>query len=159
MHMVYTYEQLGIYTVVYIMIIALGSDHGGFEAKRKIIEWIKKEKIASHLDFGTHNDESCDYPDFAKAVVDDVAWGSSHVGILVCGTGIGMSIKANRNPLIRAGLCKDVETAKLTRQHNNANVLCLGARVTDPDLIIDIVDAFLNTEFEGGRHQGRIDKL
>ena len=70
-----------------------------------------------------------------------------------------MSIRANRNPLIRAGLCKDVETAKLTRQHNDANVLCLGARVTDPDLIIDIVDAFLNTEFEGGRHQGRVDKL
>lgn len=81
------------------------------------------------------------------------------MGILICGTGIGMSMVANRNPLIRAGLCKDVETARLTRQHNNANVLCLGARVTDPFWIINIVDAFLNTEFEGGRHQGRIDKL
>lgn len=159
MQLVYTYEQLGIYTVVCVMIIALGSDHGGFHTKQEIIKWIKEEKIASHMDFGTHSNESCDYPDFAKSVCDDVAAGKSHMGILICGTGIGMSMVANRNPLIRAGLCKDVETAKLTRQHNNANVLCLGARVTDPFWIINIVDAFLNTEFEGGRHQGRIDKL
>tara|TARA_B100000900_G_scaffold243601_1_gene207115 strand:- start:25 stop:456 length:432 start_codon:yes stop_codon:yes gene_type:complete len=141
------------------MIIAIASDHGGFEAKREIVRWITEKRISSFMDFGTHSGESCDYPDFAKSVCEDVALKQSHFGILVCGTGIGMSIAANRNPLIRAGLCKDVETAKLTRQHNNANVLCLGARVTPINEIIDICEAFINTEFEGGRHSKRIEKI
>jgi ribose 5-phosphate isomerase B len=141
------------------MIVAIGSDHGGYNAKQEIIKNIFLNEKRSYMDFGTRTDDSCDYPDFAKAVCDDVAAGKSHLGILICGTGIGMSMVANRNPLIRAGLCKDVETAKLTRQHNNANVLCLGARVTDINDMIDIVQAFLSTEFEAGRHQIRIDKF
>ncbi len=141
------------------MIVAIGSDHGGYNAKQEIIKNIFLNEKRSYIDFGTRTDDSCDYPDFAKAVCDDVAAGKSHLGILICGTGIGMSMVANRNPLIRAGLCKDVETAKLTRQHNNANVLCLGARVTDINDMIDIVQAFLSTEFEAGRHQIRIDKF
>ena len=141
------------------MKIALGSDHGGYEAKAQVVKWITNNRIASFLDFGTHFNESCDYPDFAKTVCEDVATGRSDFGILICGTGIGMSITANRNPAIRAGLCKDVETATLTRQHNNANVLCLGARVTDHAWITNIVDAFLTTEFEGGRHLQRIGKF
>lgn len=141
------------------MIIAIGCDHGGFEAKLEIVRWITEQKISSFMDFGTHSKESCDYPDFAKSVCEDVASKQSHFGILICGTGIGMSIAANRNPLIRAGLCKDVETAKLTRQHNNANILCLGARVTPMDQIVDICEAFINTEFEGGRHENRIEKI
>ena len=141
------------------MIVAIGSDHGGYNAKQEIIKNIFLNEKRSYMDFGTRTDDSCDYPDFAKAVCDDVAAGKSHLGILICGTGIGVSMVANRNPLIRAGLCKDVETAKLTRQHNNANVLCLGARVTDINDMIDIVQAFLSTEFEAGRHQIRIDKF
>ena len=141
------------------MIVAIGSDHGGYNAKQEIIKNIFLNEKRSYMDFGTRTDDSCDYPDFAKEVCDDVAAGKSHLGILICGTGIGMSMVANRNPLIRAGLFKDVETAKLTRQHNNANVLCLGARVTDINDMIDIVQAFLSTEFEAGRHQIRIDKF
>lgn len=141
------------------MIIALGSDHGGFEAKASIVKWITTNGIASFMDFGTYSEESCDYPDIAKPVCEDVAEGRSDIGILICGTGIGMSMTANRNPAIRAGLCKDVETATLTRQHNNANVLCLGARVTSTEDMIEIVKAFLNTEFEGGRHIQRLEKL
>ena len=141
------------------MIIAIGSDHGGYEAKQELIKWITENRVASFMDFGTYSTDSCDYPDFAEGVCADIASGQSNFGILICGTGIGMSMVANRNPLIRAGLCKDVETAKLTRQHNNANVLCLGARVTDINDMIDIVQAFLSTEFEAGRHQIRIDKF
>lgn len=141
------------------MIIAIGSDHGGYQAKKEIIQHIIDTGLCSWMDFGTRNEDSCDYPDFAQAVCADVENGNSDYGILICGTGIGMSMSANRNPAIRAGLCKDVETAKLTRQHNNANVLCLGARVTEINDIIEIVDAFLKTEFEGGRHQNRIDKF
>ncbi len=141
------------------MKIALGSDHGGYEAKAQVVKWITNNRIASFLDFGTHFNESCDYPDFAKTVCEDVATGRSDFGILICGTGIGMSITANRNPAIRAGLCKDVETATLTRQHNNANVLCLGARVTSTEDIIEITKTFLNTDFEGGRHTKRLEKL
>ena len=141
------------------MIIAIGSDHGGYQAKKEIIQHIIDTGLCSWMDFGTRNEDSCDYPDFAQAVCADVENGNSDYGILICGTGIGMSMSANRNPAIRAGLCKDVEPAKLTRQHNNANVLCLGARVTEINDIIEIVDAFLKTEFEGGRHQNRIDKF
>ena len=141
------------------MIITLGSDHGGYEAKQSIKNWLKEQGITSVKDYGTKSTESCDYPDFAGLVCEDVASGLSDYGILICGTGIGMSMAANRDPKIRAGLCKDTHTAMLTRQHNNANVLCLGARVTDPAWIINVVDTFIATEFEGGRHQKRIDKI
>jgi len=140
------------------MIITIASDHGGYMAKKSIKQWLYDQ--GHHVrDWGTKNEHSCDYPDYAKGVCELVAEAGADFGILVCGTGIGMSMTANRNPKIRAGLCKDVQTAELTRQHNNANVLCLGARVTDPTLINSIVQAFIHTEFEGGRHQKRIDKI
>ena len=140
------------------MIISLASDHGGY---------ITKEAISKHLteqghvvkDVGCFSEESCDYPDYAKEACDLVASNQVNFGILVCGTGIGMSMAANRNPKIRAGLCKDIDTAMLTRAHNDANVLCLGARVTDSDFIEAIVDSFLHTQFEGGRHEKRIKKF
>ena len=126
-----------------------------------------KEQITDFLtrknhtvkDFGPYSITSCDYPDYANLVCDAVEHKEVTYGILICGTGIGMSMAANRNPSIRAGLCKDTETALLTRQHNNANVLCLGARVTNSSLVNNIVNTFLETQFDGGRHQKRIDKL
>ena len=140
------------------MIVTVASDHGGYKVKEAISEWLL-EQGHNVRDWGTDNEKSCDYPDYAKGVCELVADGGADFDILVCGTGIGMSITANRNPKIRAGLCKDTQTAMLTRQHNDANVLCLGARVTDHAWITNIVDTFLTTEFEGGRHQTRIDKL
>ena len=140
------------------MIVTIGSDHGGYKTKEAISEWLL-DQGHNVRDWGTDSEESCDYPDFANDVCELVADGGANFGILICGTGIGMSMAANRNPKIRAGLCKDTETAMLTRAHNNANVLCLGARVTDPANINDIVSAFLYTEFEGGRHQKRIGKF
>ena len=140
------------------MIVTIGSDHGGDKTKEAISEWLL-DQGHNVRDWGTDSEESCDYPDFANDVCELVADGGANFGILICGTGIGMSMAANRNPKIRAGLCKDTETAMLTRAHNNANVLCLGARVTDPANINDIVSAFLYTEFEGGRHQKRIGKF
>jgi ribose 5-phosphate isomerase B len=144
--------------------IAIGSDHGGYELKTAILEHLKKRDpfldmyTCRVVDFGCHNTESVDYPDYARAVCNTIN-ASNDVGILVCGTGIGISIAANRHSHIRAGLCHNTETAKLTRQHNNANVLCLGGRITSVDDAIKIVDTFLTTEFEGGRHQKRLDKL
>ena len=140
------------------MIVTIASDHGGYRTKESISEWLLEQ---GHVvrDWGCDSEDSCDYPDFAKGVCELVADGGADFGILVCGTGIGMSMTANRNPKIRAGLCKDIETAQLTRAHNNANVLCLGARVTDSDFIEAIVDTFLSTEFEGGRHEKRIKKF
>ena len=140
------------------MIISIGSDHGGYTVKKAISEWLLEQ---GHIvrDFGTDSEDSCDYPDFAKLVCASVEHKDSKYGILICGTGIGMSMSANRNPAIRAGLCKDTETAMLTRLHNDANVLCLGARVTDLNWMINIVHTFLETEFEGGRHEKRIEKL
>tara|TARA_B100001287_G_scaffold251090_1_gene232057 strand:+ start:1000 stop:1422 length:423 start_codon:yes stop_codon:yes gene_type:complete len=140
------------------MIITIASDHGGYITKEAIGKHLNKK---GHVvkDVGCFDEESCDYPDYAKEACDLVASNEVDFGILVCGTGIGMSMAANRNPKIRAGLCKDIDTAMLTRAHNDANVLCLGARVTDSDFIEAIVDAFLNTQFEGGRHQKRIGKF
>lgn len=140
------------------MIITIASDHGGYITKEAISKHLTKQ---GHVvkDVGCFSEESCDYPDYAKEACDLVASNQVDFGILVCGTGIGMSMAANRNPKIRAGLCKDTDTAMLTRAHNNANVLCLGARVTDSDFIEAIVDAFLYTQFEGGRHEKRIKKF
>ena len=140
------------------MKIAIASDHGGYQIKHMINEYLKSQQH-SVADYGTHSDTSCDYPDFAIHVCAEVQHKTSEFGILICGTGIGMCMIANRNPYIRAGLCKDPETATLTRQHNDANVLCLGARTTDADDIIPIIQAFITTEFEGGRHANRIKKF
>lgn len=140
------------------MKIALGSDHGGFKLKNEIISYLK-ENGYEIKDFGTYTTESCDYPEYAEKVAEAVANKEFDFGILVCGTGIGISMSANKVPGIRAALCSDTFSAHATREHNNANILALGERVVGPGLAIDIVKTFLNSEFEGGRHQNRIDKI
>ena len=140
------------------MIISLASDHGGYKVKGAITDWLLEHGY-NIKDVGCFEEYSCDYPDYGKRACDMVAEGNADYGILICGTGIGMSMVANRNPKIRAGLCKDTQTAMLTRKHNDANVLCLGARVTDPNWVYEIVKTFLTTEFEGGRHEKRIKKF
>lgn len=138
------------------MKIALGCDHGGFELKQQIIQYLEKETI-EFKDFGCYDEKSCDYPDYAKAVANAVGNGDYMLGILVCGTGIGMSITANKIKGVRAALCGDCFSAEATREHNNANILCLGARVTGAGLALKIVDTFIKTEFSNDeRHIRRI---
>ena len=138
--------------------IALGADHAGYELKEKITDYLKK-KGYEISDFGTFSTESTDYPDFAMKTAKSVSEKESDVGILVCGTGIGMSIVANKLPGVRAALCNSVETAKLAREHNHANLLCLGARVERTESVEDILDMWLTTEFEHGRHDRRVEKI
>ena len=138
--------------------IALGSDHGGLELKEAIKKHLS-EKGIEFKDFGTYTADSVDYPNYAAAVCGSVLRGECERGILVCGTGIGMSMAANRHKGIRAALCGDTFSARFTRGHNDANVLCLGARVTGAGLALDIVDIFLAVGFDGGRHKQRIDML
>ncbi len=138
--------------------IAIGSDHGGYALKKEIMAHLDKLGL-EYTDYGTYDTGSCDYPDYAHIVCEKIQKSEALRGILVCGTGIGMSIAANKHKGIRAALCGDCFSAKYTRRHNDANVLCLGARVTGVGLAIEIVDAFLNNEFEGGRHAGRIGKI
>ncbi|HLT58590.1 MAG: ribose 5-phosphate isomerase B [Limnochordales bacterium] len=140
------------------MRIAIGSDHAGFDLKSELIAYLEG---AGHTveDMGTSGRASCDYPDFARAVAEAVAAGRHDRGILICGTGIGMSIAANKVAGVRAALCGEPYSARLAREHNDANVLCLGARVTGPGLAQAIVAAFLSGEFEGGRHARRVDKI
>lgn len=138
--------------------VAIGSDHGGFRYKGIIIEHLNSLGIEC-TDMGTFTSESCDYPVIAKKVALSVASGDYDRGILICGTGIGMSICANKVKGIRAALCSDTFSAHATREHNNSNILCLGERVIGQSLAIDIVDIWLKTEFEGGRHQRRIDMI
>jgi len=140
------------------MKIALGSDHGGFQLKETIKEFLDSLGM-EHKDFGTINEDSVDYPDFALDVAKAVAAGEYDKGILVCGTGIGIGIAANKVTGIRAAICGDVFSAKASREHNNANILSLGQRVIGPGLALEIVKAWLTTEFAGGRHQRRIDKI
>ena len=140
------------------MSIIIGSDHGGFILKNKIIEHLKS-KGYSLLDIGCYSTESCDYPVIAQELTQKVLEDDSNLGILVCGTGIGMSIYANKVKGIRASHCTDTFSARLTRRHNNSNVLCLGERITGQGLALDIVDEWLNAEFEGGRHQKRVDMI
>ena len=140
------------------MSIIIGSDHGGFILKNKIIEHLKF-KGYSLLDIGCYSTESCDYPVIAQELTQKVLEDDSNLGILVCGTGIGMSIYANKVKGIRASHCTDTFSARLTRQHNKSNVLCLGERITGQGLALDIVDEWLNAEFEGGRHQKRVDMI
>ena len=137
--------------------IVIGSDHGGFRLKNEIIEHIK-ELGYEVSDLGCNTTDSCDYPPIAKAVAQEVLETKAR-GILVCGTGIGMSITANRFDGIRASHCTDTFTARMTRMHNDSNILCLGERITGSGLALDIVDIWLKTEFEGGRHQKRIDMI
>lgn len=136
--------------------IVLGSDHAGIMLKEQIKSYLLEEGYFI-LDKGCYTSESCDYPDIAELVCREI--NSETKGILVCGTGIGMSIKANRYNHIRCGLCTNELMAEMTRKHNDANVLAIGARILDNDTSFKIITKFLNTEFEGGRHQKRIDKL
>jgi len=136
--------------------LAIASDHGGYALKEAIkarfsdVEW---------LDLGADSTDSVDYPEFGQKMAVAIEAGEVERGVLICGTGIGISIAANRNPAVRAALCTDTTMARLTRQHNDANVLALGERVIGAETAFDIVETFLNTEFEGGRHQRRVDKL
>lgn len=138
------------------MKIAVGSDHGGFELKELIVQFLGElgQEVES---VGCHSLSSVDYPDFAEKVCDAVRTGACDCGILVCGTGIGMSIAANRHKEIRAALCHEAFTARMSREHNNSNVLCLGGRVVGPEIALDIVKTWVETEFAGGRHQRRLD--
>ena len=138
--------------------LAIASDHGGVELKSAIIGLLKDRGIEVS-DLGTDGSASVDYPDFAQAVAKSIIDGSVEAGILVCGSGIGMSIAANRFPQVRAALVHDRLSAELCRQHNNANVLCLSARLLGEATALDCVEAFISTEFEGGRHEGRIAKM
>lgn len=139
-------------------IIAIGADHAGFALKTSLVAELAGLGCQA-LDVGTADEESVDYPDFAKEVVAALKDGRADRGVLVCGSGIGMSIAANRHPEIRAALCHDVEGARLSRQHNNANVLVLGARATSAEMARQCLAVFLETEFEGGRHARRVGKL
>jgi ribose 5-phosphate isomerase B len=138
--------------------IGIAADHAGFELKEmlkgRLVEW-----GYAVLDLGTDSNQSVDYPDFGAALANAIASGRIKRGVVVCGTGIGISIAANRNPKVRAAVCHDVTSARLTRLHNDANVLALGARLVGPETASDCLKTFLDTEFEGGRHARRVGKL
>lgn len=138
--------------------IGLCSDHAGYELKG-IIEGYLESKGIAYRDFGTHSSESCDYPDFAHPCAEAVEAGECYPGIAICGSGNGIGMTLNKHQGIRAALCWEPELARLARAHNNANVLVLPARFIAPEYALEIVDAFLATDFEGGRHQRRIDKI
>jgi len=138
--------------------IAIGSDHGGFSLKQEVIKHLT-EKGLEYKDFGTYTTDSCDYPIYGEAVAKAVASGECEKGIIICGTGIGISIAANKVKGIRAALCGDCFSAEMTRRHNDANILAMGERVLGPGLALKIVDTFLETEFEGGRHARRVDLI
>ena len=140
------------------MIVAIAGDHGGFALKQRISEHLIERGIKI-ADLGTDSEESVDYPEFGKACAQAVASGKADRGIVICGTGIGISIAANRIRGIRCGLCTSVEMAELSRKHNNANMLAMGGRITSVEDAIRITDAWLDTEFEGGRHSRRVDML
>ena len=135
--------------------IAIGSDHGGYALKREIMAHLD-ERGLEYKDFGTYTEDSCDYPEYGAAVARAVASGEFERGILICGTGIGISISANKIHGIRAALCGDCFSAEMTRRHNDANMLCMGARVLGTGLALKIVDTFLASDFDGGRHAKRI---
>lgn len=138
--------------------LAIGSDHGGYALKQEIMKHLTDRGIA-YKDFGTHSEDSCDYPIYGEAVARAVAGGECDRGIVICGTGIGISISANKVRGIRAALCGDCFSAEMCRRHNNANILSLGARVLGSGLALKIVDTFLDTPFDGGRHARRVELL
>ena len=137
--------------------IAIGSDHAGYELKQRVIE--RYSPKYNFINFGTNNLESVDYPMYGHKVGISVSKAESSIGIVICGSGIGVSISANKIKGIRAALCASKEHAKLSRLHNNANVLAVGSRLTEEEVVFDIIDTFLNTDFEGGRHQDRLEKI
>lgn len=138
--------------------LVIGCDHAGLNLKQKIVAHLK-ERGMDVIDVGTHTADSCNYVDFAHAVCETVTSGKADLGILVCGTGIGMSMAANKHAGIRAAACENTFSARMTRLHNDANVLCMGERVIGYGLACDMVDLFVDTEFLGGRHQVRVDAL
>lgn len=138
--------------------IAIGCDHGGFEMKNELVDFLQELGFEVG-DFGIVEKVSVDYPVIAQKVANAVASGNYPLGILVCGTGIGMSLAANKVKGIRAAACSEVYSAKFTRMHNNSNILCLGGRVIGPETAKIMVEAFVTTEFEGGRHQRRVDMI
>lgn len=138
--------------------LGIGADHGGFELKEEIKKYLDEKGIETK-DFGTFSEDSVDYPDYAEKVANSIVSGECDCGILICGTGIGISIAANKIPGIRAANCSDCYSARKSKEHNNANILCMGGRVVGKDLAKMIVDEWLNAEFQGGRHQRRLDKI
>jgi ribose 5-phosphate isomerase B len=138
--------------------IAIAADHAGFDLKSTLVDELRKGG-ANVIDLGTHSTDSVDYPDFADAVAKAIAAGQAARGVLVCGTGIGISIAANRHKGIRAALCRDSTDARLAREHNDANVLVLGGRTTGVETARDCLKSFLSTPFAGGRHQRRVEKM
>ncbi len=140
------------------MKIGLASDHGGFQLKEDVKEYLKEEGYEV-VDYGTKNEESVDYPEYAEKLSEAVVAGEVDRGIAICGTGIGISIACNKVKGVRAALCSETYSARMSMEHNNANILALGGRVTGKDLALEIVSVWLNSEFEGGRHQRRVDKI
>ena len=138
--------------------IVIASDHAGFALKQEVKKHLDEKGVA-YVDLGTNTLDSCDYPIYAAKLAKYIQEGSAEYGILVCGTGIGMSMAANKHVGIRAACCSDVFSARATRQHNNANVLCFGERVVGAGLAFELVDAFINEEYQGGRHQKRVDLI
>jgi ribose 5-phosphate isomerase B len=138
--------------------IALGADHAGFELKEALKGWLIDQGYQV-LDYGTHSTESVDYPDYAAQVAEAVAVQKVERGVLICGTGLGMAIAANKVAGVRAALCSDLYTARMSREHNDANVLTLGGRLMGPEMAQDILQMWLTTAFAGGRHRRRVDKI
>lgn len=138
--------------------IAIGSDHGGYELKEQLLQFLEENRYETE-DCGTFSGESVDYPDIAEKVAKVVLAGDAERGILICGTGIGISIAANKINGIRAAHCTDPYSARMAREHNNANIIALGGRITGTELAIEILCAYLDAEFQGGRHQRRVDKI
>lgn len=141
------------------MKLAIGCDHGGFELKEEVLKFLKTRADIQVSDLGPGGKDSVDYPDFGAKVSEAVSGGSADRGILICGTGIGMSIVANRYPKVRAALCHDHFTAQMSREHNDANILVMGERVLGKGVALEIVQTWLDTAFAGGRHQLRLDKI
>jgi ribose 5-phosphate isomerase B len=140
------------------MKVAIGADHAGYDLKEKLRTWLSQDGI-DFLDEGTSSNHSVDYPDYARRVAEDVTTGRADVGILVCGSGIGMAIAANKVPGIRAANVTSEYEAQMSREHNDANILAIGARILDEDRARKIIETFLRTPFAGGRHQRRVDKI
>lgn len=138
--------------------LVIGSDHAGFALKEVIKEHLHAKNIPAY-DVGCFSEQSVDYPDIASLVADHISSGVATQGILVCGTGIGISIAANKKKGMRAALCHDSYTARLTREHNDANILCMGARVVGSGVALEMVDVFLHTPFQGGQHAARVTKI
>jgi ribose 5-phosphate isomerase B len=140
------------------MKVAIGSDHAGYDLKKIVIELLEEKKI-DYKDFGTYDLESCDYSDYAILVSENVAKGNFDRGILICGTGIGMCIASNKVKGIRAALVENIYSARMTREHNNTNILCLGGRVIGQEIAKEIVEIWLRTDFTYGKHEKRIGKI